>query len=297
MYSNCDKCSEESIITMKYSGISLCKQHFIEYFENRVRKTLKEFSLYNKKIVVGLSGGKDSIVMLHILSQLIQKEILIAITIDGGIKDYDDKILENAKKVCNNLGIEHIVFHLKDEIGFSVNDLAKARPGRCNCGISRRMLLNKKSRELNADYLAIGHNLDDESENILLNYINGNVRKLASKSGKNDKFVPRIKPLIRCPEDEVALFASLLYPEMDFSLHCPYRKDVVRNDMKIIIDSLEEKHPGIKFKIFEGAEKIRSLIKIEKTEMKYCSKCGEPSSSELCQSCIQMEEVKKFLKR
>jgi len=297
----CTRCKEPAVREMKYSGESLCKACFLDYFESRVKKTLRSSGLSaSDMIVVGLSGGKDSVAMLHLLSTMHPKKNLFAITIDGGIADYEDRLIDNCKSVCSSLGIEHSVLSFQDEYGYDVNDLALARPGRCNCGISRRSMLNRAARSRGADWLAIGHNLDDETENILLNYINGNVNKLVSDSSKKRiaLLIPRLKPLKMCPEEEVELYASLLYPGLRFDLHCPYRAGVIRNDIKDMIDSLEDKHPGIRFKIFRGAEKIRSLVRTSsQSEMSFCSRCGEPASNEICQACIQSEDVVKKLGR
>jgi uncharacterized protein (TIGR00269 family) len=240
---------------------------------------------------------------LYILRKLIKRNIsLIAITIDGGIKNYDDKLLKNAKKVCKKLGIEHHIFSFKKEFNYTLDDLAKARPNLCNCGIFRRYLLNKKARELGANKLATGHNLDDETESILMNTIRGDVDRIIRGEGilRHEKFVPRIKPLQKCPENEVALYAKLLYPKLRFNFVCPYRKIVLRYNIKKLIDELEKMHSGIKFQIFEGNKRIRqALLKSVKEigKPKLCKICDEISSKEICQTCKFMEKIHKELKK
>lgn len=300
----CSRCSGKSIIRLKYVGLNLCRSCFVKYFEKRVRKTISEKKMLDnaKCIAVAISGGKDSVTVLHILNKLVKNKKIFAIYIDGGIKGYDDKLLKNAEKACKDNRIKLYVFRFKKEFSHTIDDLAKLRPGTCNCGVFRRYLLNKKSRELGADRIATGHNLDDEVESILMNFIRGDANRIARGAGttKSDKFIPRIKPLERCPEDEVGLYAKLLYPKMDFSLKCPYRKIVLRNDIKKMIDILEKNHPGIKFQLFESNKKIREILRKSITTdepPKNCKKCGEITSADVCQACTLKEEIKNFMKK
>lgn len=299
----CSNCSNKAIIELKYLGKSLCRNCFMNFFERRVRKTMSEcgYLKNTKNICVALSGGKDSVVVLHILNKLSKNFSLFAITIDGGIKGHDDKLLKNAQYVCKKLDVKHYIFSFKKEFDYTIDDLAKVRPGACNCGIFRRYLLNKKSRELGADKLATGHNLDDEVESIIMNTIRGDVEKIMRGDGviKHEKFVPRIKPLQRCPEDEVALYAKLIYPTIKFGLQCPYRGVVLRADIKRMIDELEKNHPGTKFQIFEGNKKIRErLLATRKVGTpNTCKLCGEICSGEVCQACDFKEKIDKMLKK
>ncbi len=293
----CSRCRNKPIIELKYVGLWLCKNCFMDYFEKRARKTAREGRFLKGKIAVALSGGKDSAAVLYILGKIIKKN-LIAITIDGGIKGYDDKLLKNAKRICKSLGIEHHVFTFKKEFDYTIDDIANARHG-CNCGVFRRYLLNKKARELGASKLATGHNLDDEVESILMNVMRGDVDRIMRGSGliADEKFVPRIKPLQRCPENEVMLYSRLIFPKMNFNIACPYKKDVLRGSIKKMIDELEKKHSGIKFQIYEGNKRIReALLKTAKTgTLNECKLCGEIASGDVCQACRLQEDIRVVL--
>lgn len=292
----CSKCGRESIVTLKYSGLSLCKKCFISFFERRVKRTIAEnkYIQGGDKIAVALSGGKDSVAVLYLLDKLNKMNgenvELFAITIDQGIRGYDDKLLENARYVTNLLGIRHHIFSFKEEIKYTVDEIAKVRPGLCNCGVFRRYILNKKARELGATKLATGHNLDDEAESALLNFIEGSVTRIVRGEGviNSKKLVKRIKPLKRSPEEEVMLYAQLIFPSLNFNLECPYRGEVIRKNVKGMIDELERMHPGIRFQILESYEKIRKAmllgVNISK-EINECELCGEISSKNICNAC------------
>ena len=299
----CTKCKNKAIIELKYCGLHLCKKCFIRFFGKRVAKTIKENNYLenSSKIAVALSGGKDSSVVLYLLKKLIKRKIsLIAISIDGGIKGYDEKLLKNAKNLCKELNVEHHIFSFKKELGYDVNDIAKTAPNPCICGVFRRYILNKKARELKADKLATGHNLNDEAESVLMNIIRGDVARIARGEGlvKNEKFVQRIKPLQRCPENEVMFFAKLIFPKFNFSYQCPYRKDVLRADIKRMLKELDEKHDGLIFQIYEGNKRIREAL-LKTIDVRgipnNCTHCGEMTSGDICQACELNVKIKKFL--
>ena len=104
---------------------------------------------------------------------------------------------------------------------------------------------------------------------------------------KNKKFIPRIKPLQRCPESEVEIYAGLIFPKIRFGHQCPYRKEVLRLHVKKMIDYLEKKHPGIKYQIFEGNKRIRAALmkSVEIGKPNNCRICGEICSGDICQAC------------
>jgi uncharacterized protein (TIGR00269 family) len=298
----CSRCGRASEVELRYNGLSLCRKCFVSFFEKRVRRTIGEYELIQTgdRIAVALSGGKDSVTALHLLDKFNRMHgdsiDLIAISIDQGIKGIDDKNLRNADEVARERGIEHHVFSFREELGHTVDELASLRPGVCNCGVFRRQILNRKARELGANKLATGHNLDDEVESALMNFMTGNIVRMTRGDGivNSDKFVRRIKPLRRSPEEEVALYASIVLPEMEFAPECPYRGEVIRRNVKRVMDELERRHPGIRYQILESSEKLRNALVQGKTVdagIRECQICGEPSSGDTCNMCKLLAEI------
>ncbi len=303
---NCGK--EESVVELRYCGLKLCAGCYIRFFEKRVVRTIVEnfYIEANDNICVGLSGGKDSMVALYLLNKFNnrtgRRARIFALTIDHGIDGYDEILMNNAKSLCQKIGIEQYVFSFKDEIGHTIDEIARIRPGLCNCGVFRRHVLNKKARDLGATKLATGHNLDDEAESVLMNFISGDVRRIMRGDGLvlDQKFVRRIKPLRRCPESEVLVYARLRFPDMDFALTCPYRGGVIRMDVKKMTDQLERSHPGIRFQILESSEKFRQALlgkSVIASEINECELCGEPTSRRICNSCQLRIEINGIVER
>jgi uncharacterized protein (TIGR00269 family) len=274
----------------------------VSFFEKRVRRTIGEYRLVQTgdRIAVALSGGKDSVTVLHLLDKFNRMRgdsiDLIAISIDQGIKGVDDKNLRNAEEVAKERGIEHHTFSFREELGYTVDELASLRPGVCNCGVFRRQILNRKARELGASKLATGHNLDDEVESALMNFMTGNIVRMTRGDGivSSDKFVRRIKPLRRSPEEEVAFYANIVFSDMEFAPQCPYRGEVIRRNVKRAMDELEQLHPGIRYQILESSEKLRNVLvqgKSVEPGIRECEVCGEPSSGDRCNTCKLLAEI------
>ena len=107
----CKNCQEKPVINLPNSNVKLCKNHFIKYFEKKVLKTIRKFKLIEKgdNIGVAVSGGKDSLTVLNILSMIKQRKRIIeigAIAIDEGIHGYRSKTLEDAKAYCKKNNIK-----------------------------------------------------------------------------------------------------------------------------------------------------------------------------------------------
>lgn len=305
---NCTRCKKgKSIIELVYNKESLCKKCFNNLFEKRVRRTIRRGKLLKTtdKVAVGVSGGKDSIVVLHMLSKLMgsmPKSELVAIIIDEGVAGYREDAIKMAEKACDKLEVTHHIFSIKDEYGFSLDEIVKkddSVPACSYCGVLRRRILNDKARMLKCDKLATGHNLDDEIQATLMNVIRGDLKRIARMGANvgvidNKKFVPRIKPLRESPEKEIGLYAIANRLGAKFS-ECPYSFDAFRKTIRDMLNTLEEKHPGSKFQLLRTTDKLipmtRECYKVQKP-LSMCSKCGEPTSDKICKTCQMIDKLK-----
>ena len=300
-------CGEKEIISLT-SGERLCKSHFTEYFENKVFKTIRRFDLIGKEenLGVAISGGKDSLTVLTILNKLSKQNPKIKITaiaIDEGISGYRDKTLITAQKFCDENGIKLNIFSYKEDFGLTLDGMLKilnVKP--CTiCGIFRRYLLNKKSRELKLTKLATGHNLDDECQSILMNQMKNNIEssaRLGPKVGivSDDKFVQRIKPLYLCTEKEATTYA-FVNGLLDNFNECPNAIHSFRAQVRDALNDLENKFPGTKYSIVNSFLETLPMLKQKfKGEMiQICARCSEPSSNDVCSACGYLEKLKNGL--
>jgi len=313
------RCGRRAVYFRKYEGTSLCRECFIRSIESRVKRTVRKHNMVRKGDVVALamSGGKDSSTAAYLIHKVFGKwpdVKLLAITIDEGVRPYRTENIRRARAFAKKLGIPHHVFSFREEFGKTTDQIAKrikffgSKPGQpiqevCTyCGVGRRYLLNKKARELGATRICLGHNLDDEVQAAMLNYIRGDLARAgrmeavtawSTQKRRGRLFIPRIKPLRVIPERESALYAYLRGFDI-LEGHCPHAGGI-RFEARGFINRLELNHPGIKFNILETFDKLNPCIK-RVAEKQYaqkasggrilmCRKCGEPSSRELCKAC------------
>jgi uncharacterized protein (TIGR00269 family) len=291
----------DHIIFMKH----LDRHNFNQELEKKVKKVINDHGLINDhdKVAVALSGGKDSVLTLHILNK-IRKESdfnfkLLAIAVDEGIHGYREDGIRSARNNSYKLGVDLYEVSLKNELGFTLDQVAKFYQTACvPCGVFRRYLLNRTAYELGVDKLATGHNLDDEVQSFLMSFARADVRRFGKFGPKQErihpKMVPRIKPLWLIPEKEVGLWA--VSNEVDVHLaECPYAYQSLRSRLKNYLNSLEEERPGTKLNFLKFFQKN---LKIGKRDVKLyeCQICGQPSSASTCKVCEMSEHIKQEMK-
>lgn len=293
----CQRCAKTAVIYQKYSNAHLCKTHFIEDVERKIKRDIRKFKMVERgdRIAVALSGGKDSIALLYILHKIFKDRPdieLSAITIDEGVRGYRENTLPHAVELTGKLGIQHTIRSFEDEYGMTLDGLKEKKdtPACTLCGVLRKNLLNKAARELGVSKLALGHNLDDEAQTILMNYMRGDVDRMKRmlQDTVQPGMVPRIKPLRSIPEKEVALYGFLnnLPVSMD---ECPYAGEALRNEIREMLNNYEVKHPGTKYSLLGGFEAIAQALSPPDTQVVQCKKCGEPSSDAVCKTCRLLE--------
>ncbi len=298
----CAQCKSDAIIFLSYANKFLCGKHLSRSLEKRVGNNIRKYNMITgkKKIGVGISGGKDSLTLLYVLKELLgdnRKIEIVGITIDEGIKGYRDKSIINAQNMCKKLGLKHYIYSFK-EYAKEMDELMKnSRSDPCSyCGVFRRWIINKACKDLGIDVLAIGHNLDDTVQTLQMNIMRNEPLRIARfrPSGgilEDDDFIPRIRPLFNIPEREIVAYA--LYNNIEFhNAECPYAGQALRNPVRIFINEMENKYPGIKFRMLNSYLSILETVKIpDKLNIKKCKKCHENTSNEICKRCQFLKEL------
>lgn len=255
-------------------------------------------------IALALSGGKDSVSLLQVLSTIEEdfpRSTLSALLIDEGIEGYRGEAIAIAEENCERLNVPLHVYSFKTIYGRSLDEIAEASEDRgslsvCSyCGVLRRKALNVAAKVVKASKLALAHNLDDEVQSMVLSLLRGDLANLVGVKPVLEKvegFVQRVKPFCEILEREIAFYAYVKDVRFQ-SIPCPYLESSMRSDVRRFINVLEEKHAGITYGIARSLRKIQGSMKgvDERGELRQCQTCGEPSSGKVCRACQALKEL------
>jgi len=288
----CSKCSSKAVFP------GYCKEHYIEYFENKVKDTIEKYDLISKedKCVIAVSGGKDSIAVMYLVNKFFGN--VSALSIDEGIADYRASTLVDLKKFCTEHNIPLVIKSFKKEFGMHLDEMVKKTSFKpCHvCGVLRRYLLNKHSKDF--DKIITGHNLDDESQAILVNLFRGNpelMARLGPSTGlrKMKQFTQRVKPLYFLTEKEVMAYVILMGWQVGFT-ECNYSGISYRSSVRDLLNEYEMNHVGTKANVVDHFISMLPSLKTKfasNGEPSLC-KCGEPAKSEMCKTCELLLQIK-----
>lgn len=259
----------------------------------KVKQTLAKIKLSKKeKILVAVSGGKDSTVVAYLLKKFGYN--IEALHINLGMGKYSSDCLKAVKKLCSDLKIKLHYYDIKKEMGSSMCyirssvQLKKNLKNCAICGVIKKWILNKQARKLKAKKIVTGHHLDDESQTFLLNILKGSPH-LSANSGiitkniQDKKFIPRIKPLFYIPEKEIIKYSKRKKLPVNYA-SCPCAIDSYRIQIRKFLRTLSDKE---KQNIMNNFDKIMPFIqKIKKkNQILYCEICSEPSRNKICKKC------------
>ncbi len=300
----CKKCGETAVIYMKHHRLALCAEHYIEWFVNYTQRTIEKYHMFRRgdRILVAVSGGKDSLALWDVLDQLGYRAdgLYIGLGIDEGIR-YSDRSLEAIQKFLESR--PHLKLHIvdmKQTYGETIPELARrTRRGRgkpCSvCGLSKRHIMNEVAWRGAYDVLATGHNLDDEAAVLFQNALRWQTGYLARQAPVLEATYPglvrKVKPLCRFYEREVAAYAIIRGIEYQYD-ECPFSVGATTIYYKELLNELEKESPGSKFQFYTQfiAARRKGLISFHEPEgevvLKPCRVCGQPTTAgDICAFC------------
>ncbi|MEM1597104.1 MAG: TIGR00269 family protein [Pyrobaculum sp.] len=288
------------------SGEKLCLRCLFSSVESKVLETIRRERLIlpGDYVAVAVSGGKDSLVLLHMLGRLKERGALKdvkmeAFTINEGHPYscfYRMSRRGYVEELAAKFGIEYNVYHFKDIFGVTAMELSErlAKAGHevhmCTIdGVLRRRAMNIIGKRRGWTKIATAHNLDDEAQTVMLNVLMGNLTRFkwfgAYEDAEEKDLIPRIKPLKYIREEEIAIYAYYHgIPLME--LECPYVVTNPRYDLKFVLASMEREMPSVKYNLVSFGEKLAALLRKEaEGAPSRCKYCGAVSSREVCRVC------------
>lgn len=305
----CSKCRSPSVIFLRYAGTHLCRNHFLEFFERRAKlEVARQGRLPEGTVAVALSGGKDSVAVLHFLAGLVAEHPrirLVAVTVDEGIAGYRASSLDICRQVTTQLGVPWTLIKTEGLAGYSIDDYASGMKGPAGevhpnlpraacgpCGVFRRVGMNRLAREAGAAAIVTGHNLDDQAQTILMNHLKGDLDRAARMAphdvaSPHQGLVPRLMPFRTIPEKEVLLYAVLNDLPIHDDAECPYAARSHRFAMRDVLVGLEAQTPGTRHALVRGQYRLQPILQaaLPKTPLSACPECGEATSRTRCVGC------------
>jgi uncharacterized protein (TIGR00269 family) len=290
----------------------MCGSHLAESVRKKVSKALREQLTIprdeNMTILVAISGGKDSAVLLERIHEKLGKRRNVTIVggcVDEGIAGYRPPSLECARQLCESLGIRFETVSYP-ELGFKEMDEVVEKIVHSNdkktpcsyCGVFRRQGINHLAERVGADVIALGHNLDDMAQTIMMNMQNGDIertlRLAPHTSTPLEGMAPRIVPLRWVPEQEIHLYAI----HKKLPIHheeCPHGEGALRFRHRDTIAMMEADVPGTRHGLLRMADDVKKLHANSGMQRKTipinCPECGQMCSGNICKACEMKKQM------
>jgi uncharacterized protein (TIGR00269 family) len=302
---------------MRQHRLSLCKEHFPEWIIEQTERFIEKYHMFTRRdrILVAVSGGKDSLSLWDILNQLnFQADgLYIGLGIDGG-SHYSTESQRLAEQFAQQRGLRLHVVDVPGEYGRSIPVMASltqrgaGRP--CSvCGLTKRHVMNRVARDEGYDVLVTGHNLDDEAAVLFANtlvWASSHLLRQEPVLEARQGMVRKAKPLCRFYEREMAAYALVRGIEYIYE-ECPYAEGSKTIYYKEILNKLENDRPGAKLSFYLTFLQARQnglfatphsgIDSAEETGaggvlLISCPTCGQPTTTDgECAFCRMVQRV------
>jgi uncharacterized protein (TIGR00269 family) len=304
----CKKCGEKASVNMRQHRLALCKDHYLEWVPEQTERFIKKYNMFthDEKILVAVSGGKDSLSVWDILVRLgyYADGLYLGLGIDGGF-GYSTESHRLTEKFADEHNLKLIVVDIEKEYGQPIPVLAEVshrghgKPCAV-CGLTKRHEMNRMARDLGYDVLVTGHNLDDEAAVLFGNTLQWSGEYLLRQGPvlmEMPGMARKVKPLCRLYEREMTAYAILRGIEYIYE-ECPFAEGSTSIYYKELLNKLETDRPGAKLTFYlRFLEARQSGLFVEQSSsdvhLHSCPNCGQPTSTpDLCSFCRLMEKAK-----
>ena len=288
----CTKCGQPAVINMRQHRLGLCGEHFLEWVPQVVQRAIEKYEMFTPedRVLIAVSGGKDSLSLWDILLQLGYQVEGIYINLGIPHDSYSDASQQKVEAFAAQHNASYRVVNVKQQYGESVPEVSRRKRGRspCStCGLIKRHVLNETTLREGFGVLATGHNLDDEAAVLFQNSLHWATGYLARQApvlpASHDGLARKVKPLIRLYEREMAAYA--LVKGIDYIYEeCPYSTGATTLFYKQLLDQLEAASPGAKQQYYLEFLRARSegrLFPLDapKPTLNQCQECGQPTTA------------------
>jgi len=291
----CHRCRAPANVEIRRSRTAYCARCYPDWFRAEVQERIDHERMFRRdqRVLVAVSGGKDSLGLWHVLTRLGYRADGMYIRL--GIADYSRRSQGKSEAFAAKHGLTLHQVDLEQDHGFVVPDLLDTRSGKpcAACGTVKRYHFNKVALDLGYDVVATGHNLDDEAATLFGNVVHWNTDYLGRQGpvleSTHPRLVRKVKPLYRFSERETAAYAII--ERIDYILEeCPMAKGAKSLAYKDMLNTLEEQQPGAKYHFLvgflkQGRNSVQSGGFDPASDLRECARCGQPTTGQLCAYC------------
>lgn len=305
----CRKCGDRAAINMRQHKLALCRQHYLEWIPAQTQRFIEKYDMLlpDEKVLIAVSGGKDSLALWDVLDRLgyAADGLYIGLGIDGGI-EYSEGSRRRAQAFADDRHLTLHVFDVAAYEGATIPEAAalthRGRQKPCSvCGLTKRHVMNRFARDGGYDVLATGHNLDDEAATLFGNTLTWSTGFLSRQSPvlpEAGGLARKIKPFCRFYERETAAYALLR--GIDYIQdECPHAVGATSIEHKETLNRLEAERPGTKLAFYlaflEAKRRGAFLPPVEdgRGDLHACASCGQPTSApDTCSFCRTWESIR-----
>jgi uncharacterized protein (TIGR00269 family) len=289
------------VIDVRRHNAGFCRSCFLDHCREQVARAIHGWKMITpgERVLVAVSGGKDSLALWDILLDLGYDTDGLYIGL--GIGGYSDSSGDYARAFAQRRGARLVEIDLPADLGFDIPTGARAaKRAPCSaCGLSKRHLFNKAALDGGYEVLATGHNLDDEAAVLFGNALRWDLEYLARQAPvlpATDGFARKVKPLVRLAERESAAYCVL--QGIDYIAdECPMAAGNRHLGYKAALNDIEATSPGSKAAFYFGfLDRIAPLLESGAGEgrlaLRPCRGCGSPTTSEVCAFCSLVAKTK-----
>lgn len=289
----CTRCKATAAVALPSHHAGFCPDCFLAFFRNQVEKGIRKQNLFthDDKILVAISGGKDSLALM--LELFLLGYDVTGLHIDLSIPGSSEQARRVVEDFCGKHSLPLIVKEMAEE-GLAI-PAVKARLNRpiCSaCGKIKRHYFNKVALEGDFSVMATGHNLDDEIARLFSNVLRWDAAYLADQGPAlpgTEGFARKVKPFWRLSEFETANYAFLQGIQYHHA-PCPYSKGASFTMLKNVWMDLEAAMPGRKLDFYQGFLKngkphFMAAEEKDGVDLAPCAACGFPTSAQVCGVC------------
>lgn len=294
----CTKCGGVAVMNMPQHRLKLCAEHYPDWVISIVQRSISKHAMFDRddRILVAVSGGKDSLALWDILIRLGYETAGLYINLGIRHEEYSNVSEAHvARFAATHDDVPFEVVNVQETYGADVPDLFKdsGRHTCSACGLVKRHIMNRRGHEGGYDAIATGHQVDDEAAVLMQNTLHWHSGYLRRQSPVLPSIHPqlarKVKPLCHLYERESAAYALLLdipYVEQE----CPFSERAKTIFYKELLNQVERRSPGAKLQFYQSYLRAKEggLFTPDELqpELNTCAKCGQPTlAGQLCSFC------------